>query len=261
MQTNPIFYKEIVPLDRNHHAQLCLIQRANYRYASETNSIFLTITEFSRALREYPIVFTENSQNVFPLAILGLRDAENLFLTPDGNWKANYIPAYVRRYPFILSNQPNSNDLTVCIDRAYTNFNSDRQGIPLFENGAESQFLKDSLTFLQDFQSNYELSLKFSNRIKELGILEPMQANVEFNNGIKLSMGGFLVVNRQRLANIAAEQLQELIRDGTLELIYLHLNSLENFGRLVDLLSNRSPNSIINPQSANLMNTQTAGNA
>ncbi|CAK0774747.1 conserved hypothetical protein [Gammaproteobacteria bacterium] len=253
MQANPIFYKEIVPLDRNHHARLFLAPRTNYRYACATNSVFLAVAEFSRASHEYPIVFGDDGQTTFPLAILGLRDAENLFVTVEGKWNATYVPAYVRRYPFILSTQPNSDTLTVCIDRAYPNLNSEQEGLALFEEGRESTFLQESVDFLKDFQTQYALTLQFSTRLKDLGILESMQANVQLDTGLKLNMGGFFVVNRQRLINLSAEQIKELACDGTLELIYLHLNSLENFGRLIGFLPTRSTN--------NLANTPTAGSA
>jgi hypothetical protein len=215
--------------------------------------VFLAAVEFSRACREYPIVFGDDGQMVFPLAVLGLRDGENLFVTPEGGWNAVYVPAYVRRYPFILSTQPGSDNLTVCIDRAYPNLNTDEDGQALFEEGQESTFLKESLDFLKDFQTQYAMTVQLSARLKEWGILESMQANIELNGGSKLNMGGFLVVNRQRLATLAPEQLAELVQNGTMELIYLHLNSLDNFARLVERLSTKPAKT--------LENTPAVGNA
>jgi hypothetical protein len=253
MQNNPMFYKEIIPLDRNRHASLFLAPRNDYRYATSTNSVFLAAVEFNRACREYPIVFADDGQTVFPLAVLGLRDGENLFVTSEGGWNATYVPAYVRRYPFILSTQPNSDTLTVCIDRSCPNLNTEQEGQALFEEGKESTFLQESLDFLKDFQTQYAMSVQMSTRLKELGILEPMQANIELKNGSKLNMGGFFVVSRQRLSELAPELLAELVRNGILELIYLHLNSLDNFARLVERLANQPAKT--------LANTPTAGNA
>lgn len=253
MQANPVFYKEIVPLDRNRHATLYLAPRTGFQYAAATNSVFLASVEFARACNEYPIVFGEDGQSTFSLAILGLRDMENVFVTQEGKWDAAYIPAYVRRYPFILSTYPNSDTLTVCIDRSYPNLNSEREGYALFENGQESQLLNESLDFLKDFQSQYALTIQLGTRLKELGLLESMQANVELNNGTTMNMGGFMVVNRQRLVELPADQIKELAMNGILELIYLHLHSLDNFGRLVERLAGRPPK--------NLANTPTAGNA
>jgi hypothetical protein len=253
MQTNPIFYKEITPLDRNRHAGLFLAPRTDYRYAGSTNSIFLAAVEFGRAFREYPIVFGDDGQSIFPLAVLGLRDGENLFVTPEGGWDASYVPAYVRRYPFILSTQPNSDSLTVCIDQSYTNLNTEQEGQALFEEGKESTLLQESLAFLKDFQTQYAVTVQIGNRLKELGILESMQANIQLNGGSKLNMGGFLSVNRSRLSELSEGQLASLARDGILELIYLHLNSMDNFARLVERLS-KIP-------AKTLANTPTVGSA
>jgi hypothetical protein len=253
MQVNPIFYKEIIPLDRNRHGGLFLAPRTDFQYAKTTNSVFLAAVEFGRAFREYPIVFGDDGNVVFPLAILGLRDGENLFVNQDGSWGASYVPAYVRRYPFILSAQPDSDTLTVCIDQSYANLNSEHKGKALFEDGRESDLLKSSLEFLKDFQTQYTITSQFGGKLKELGILESMQANIQLNNGSKLNMGGFLVVNRQRLLELTAEQLAAMARDGSLELIYLHLNSMDNFSRLVERLSSRPVKT--------LADTPTVGNA
>ena len=253
MQGTPVFYKEIVALDRARHATLFLTPRGDYRYAMGTNSVFLAAVEFGQACREYPIVFADDGETAFPLAILGLRDAENLFVTSEGQWDASYVPAYVRRYPFILSAQPGSDVLTVCIDRSYPNLNSERRGQALFEEGGESAFLRESIEFLRDFQAQYAVTVRMANRLKDLGILEPMQANIELKDGPRMNLGGFLVVNRQRLAELSADQVLELVRDGGMELIYLHLSSLNNFAQLIDRL-------VATPGS-NLANTPTAGSA
>jgi len=245
MQNNPLFYKEVVPLDRRRHASLFLAPQPSYRYAATTNSVLLTVVEFPRACREYPIVFASDAQTIFPLVVLGLRDTENLFVTREGKWDATYIPAYVRRYPFILSSQPDSENLTVCIDRAAANLNTE-DGIRMFENDQETDFMKGCVDFLKDFQNQYTITQQICARLKDLNILEPMQANIELNTGAKLNMGGFLAVNRRRLSELPAEQLAGLVRDGILELIYLHIHSMENFTRLIERFTNRSPQDLAN---------------
>ncbi len=253
MQGTPVFYREIVPLDRARHATLHLAPRADYRYALGTNSVFLAAVEFAQSSREYPIVFADDGESTFPLAILGLRDVENLFVTPEGGWAAAYVPAYVRRYPFILSTQPDSDILTVCIDRSYPNLNNETRGLALFEGGEESAFLKESIEFLRDFQNQYAMTIRLAARLKELGLLEPMQANVELKAGPRLNLGGFFIVNRERLLTLPAEQIVALVQDGSMELIYLHLNSLDNFARLIERLAEKPGH--------NLADTPTVGNA
>jgi hypothetical protein len=49
--------------------------------------------------------------------LLGLREAKTCSSTPTGKWDARYVPAFVRRYPFVPAKGPQG-DLLVCIDEA-----------------------------------------------------------------------------------------------------------------------------------------------
>jgi hypothetical protein len=95
------------------------------------------------------------------------------------------------------------------------------------------------LTFLQQYQVQHQRTRAFCQRIEDLDLLEPMQANVALKSGEKMSLAGFKVVNRERLKKITAEQARELLQCGDLELVFLHLHSLRNFGTMVDRLAGR----------------------
>ena len=101
---NLLFYKNPVPLNKNDHKdkKISSIGR-NFMFAGETNSVILAGVEFSEAAKEYPIVFTQAGDKVVPVALLGLRNEENLFVDGKGGWDGRYIPSFVRRYPFILA--------------------------------------------------------------------------------------------------------------------------------------------------------------
>ena len=100
-------------------------------FAGETNSVILAGVEFSEAAKEYPIVFTQAGDKVVPVAMLGLRNEENLFVDDKGGWDGRYIPSFVRRYPFVLAETGETGQQAVCIDDAYEGFNDD-EGEPLF---------------------------------------------------------------------------------------------------------------------------------
>ncbi|HHJ17517.1 MAG TPA: hypothetical protein ENJ80_12545 [Gammaproteobacteria bacterium] len=233
--TLPLFYKKPVVLSSQHHAGLRLQARDNYRFATGSNSVTLTAVEFARACHEYPIVFVQSEGKVNPVAVLGLKDRQNLFVDEKGAWNAGYVPAYVRRYPFILASQEaDASDYTVCIDEAYTGFNRE-QGEQLFlENGEQSDFLKHALTLVQDFQAHYQRTAAFAGRLLDWGLLQPLQANVELRAGDKMSLTGFMAVDENKLKALPAERLAELVQQDELGVIYYHLLSLDNFGRLVD---------------------------
>lgn len=241
MSTQPLFYKNVVPLNKEKHEKLYLEPIEGYGFASETNSLYIAAVEFGKVSREYPIVFgTEPKGGVYPVVLLGLKNNQNLFVDDKGNWNADYIPAYARRYPFILAGQTNGEDqqFAVCIDEGYAGFNTAKEGQPLFDDkGEQTQVLKQAVDFLTDYQNHVQLTLQFCNNINELGILEPMQANIEMKSGDKMSMGGFLCVNREKLAALKPGQLADLVKTGQMELIYAHLISLANVAVLMNRLS------------------------
>ena len=102
MENLPLFYKDVVPLNKDTHADLSVEAAKDYSHVSDTNSIYIAAVEFPRANREYPIVFAKVGEIPFPVALLGAKKNFNAYIQEDGRWNAKYIPAYVRRYPFIL---------------------------------------------------------------------------------------------------------------------------------------------------------------
>lgn len=233
-QTLPLFYKQIAPLNKQKHGSWRIHSPTDYGFASQANSIYIAAVEFGRAAREYPIVFGRNQDgSIFPVALLGLRQNQNLYVDREGKWNANYIPAYVRRYPFILaamSATEGSTNYTVCVDESYDGFSRDGgQGEALFDDsGKESPLLQQSIDFLKEYQGHVQLTNQFCQNLMELELLEDVRADIRFPDGSKHALGGFLCVNKKRLKQLEGEKLAELCKSDQLELIYVHLLSLQN---------------------------------
>ena len=241
MSETPQFYRKIAALNPQAHRDWRVSGQANYGFAAETNAVLMTTVEFPLAACEFPIVFILSGTRIRPVAVMGLKERQNLFVQPDGAWAGRYIPAYVRRYPFILAGEAESSgQFTVCVDEDFTGFNRE-QGEALFEaDGQQSPFLKRAVTFLQDYQLQGRRTESFCEQLQALGVLDSMQANVAPLDGGRFSLAGFLAVNRQRLKALKASKLAEMTKDDSLELIYLHLQSLANFQRLSNLLAKGS---------------------
>ena len=236
----PLFYKKVVPLNKEKHSKLYIEPIEGFAFAKDTNSLYIAAVEFGKVSREYPIVFGQEAESgIFPVVLLGLKNNQNLFVDAKGNWNAEYIPAYARRYPFILASQGNGEDqqFAVCIDEGYPGFNTAKEGQALFDGkGEQTPILKQAVDFLKDYQNHVVLTNQFCKNINELGLLEPMQANVEMKSGDKLSLGGFQCVNREKLANLKPGKLADLVKTGQMELIYAHLFSLTNVAGLMGKL-------------------------
>ena len=239
MSQLPLFYQKVTPLNRERHGDWHIEPTNSYAFASKSNSIYIAAIEFNRVSREYPIVFGKSDdESVFPVALLGLNNQQNLFVDSKGNWQADYIPAYVRRYPFILaesSDQEGESRFTVCLDEAYKGFNSDgKKGQPLFDdNGEQTELLKHSVDFLKEYQGHIQLTRNFCHQLQALGLLESVRADITLPDGGKQALGGFLRVSRSQLKSLDGDKLHELVQSDFMELIYAHLRSLDNLDHLL----------------------------
>ena len=113
--------------------------------------------EFLRAATEYAIVFTGAGEDMMPAAVLGVRDDQNLYLSADAHWQAKYIPAFIRRYPFVFSSSADQKTLTLCIDETHPGVNREGKGQRLFgDDGKPSRLHEQVLKFLQEYQAHFE---------------------------------------------------------------------------------------------------------
>ena len=123
MAAQLLIYESVIPLSARRHGNAGVERGSSFGFASKTNSVPLMAVEFPLAASEYPIVFAGTKDSFVPAAILGVRDAQNLYLSQDAKWEAKYIPAFVRRYPFVFSKSDDNKRLVLCVDESYAGFN------------------------------------------------------------------------------------------------------------------------------------------
>jgi hypothetical protein len=232
-----LIYESAVPVSRTRHEHTSVEVGADYSFSRSVNSVPLIAVELPHAAPEYAVVFAGNDAAVMPVVILGLRNDENLYLTDKGGWDAKYIPAFIRRYPFVFSSTDDAKTFTLCIDERFAGFNREGKGQRLFgEDGKPSAYTDNVLKFLQEYQAQFQRTQAFCRKLKELDLLEPMQAQVTTGSGDRLSLSGFMAVNRDRLKKLSGETLAQLAATDELELIYLHLQSMRNFNSMRERL-------------------------
>ncbi len=242
MAEAPLFYSKLTPLSSESHRHWLKRPRLGYGFAVGTNALPLTAAEFVRAVHDYPLVFAGSGDDVHTIAVVGLAEKENLMVDSEGNWEADcYVPGYVRRYPFILARQENSDDLAVCVDVAEGEFD-ESEGEPLFdEQGAQTPYLERVLNFAKEYQQELERTRHFARAMDKAGLLEDVNADVALKVGSKYRLAGMRIVNRRKLTELDAETCKQWVANGYLEHAYLHLASLINFQALVDRLAARHP--------------------
>jgi hypothetical protein len=235
MSTQLLFYENATPVSSQRHQQWSIDVGNDYGFTRRTNSVPLMAVEFPNAALEYTIVFAGGEDAVMPAAILGVQNDTNLYVDDQGKWHAKYLPAFVRRYPFVFSSNDNGATFTLCIDEAFSGVNQDDRGSRLFADGGErTEYLENVLKFLQDYQNEFQRTQLFCKKLQELGLLEPMQAQIKLRSGQQMSLTGFMTVNRNKLNALEPDKLSELARKGILELAYMHLLSLKNFTAMME---------------------------
>jgi len=230
----PIFYTRPRPLDATGDRGLSLQPVTNFGFARATNSLLLGAAEYSRAMRNYPIVFTSREPRV-AVAVLGLEGNENLFVGEGGKWReGNYTPAYVRRYPFIFLEQPGKAELTLCIDEASGLLTQSDDHL-LFEGGEPTQLVRNALNFCREFHEQTLASAAFVAGLAEQALLVPNEARIRLNSGKELTLRDFQIVDEAKFSALPDDVFLDWRRRGWLPLVYAHLMSMASWASLVEL--------------------------
>jgi hypothetical protein len=237
--TETAYYEKPVLLDRDKHRKRKVKPSSGFGFAANANSLFLAAAEFAEACKEYAIVFTRAANGkVVPVVMLGLRARENLFVEGEGRWTGHYIPAFVRRYPFVLAQLPGQ-AMGVCIDEAYAGLD-DKDGEALFDDkGGHTPFLQNAVDFLSQYQREYLRTEAFCQRLEQAGLLMEMNARADLIDGRTFTVASLLVVDEKKLMALPDATALSLFRAGELHLVSMHLLSLSNMKALVDKMAGR----------------------
>lgn len=242
LMASTLFYERPVALDRERHRATRLSPAENhYAFAANTNALPVATTEFAEAARHYPIVFVGEKDGPFGVAVLvGMANHANLMVDEQGQWAANtYIPAFARRYPFVLAQGDGKEErLTVCIDEVYPGLSTERGEALFDEQGRETPYLQRVLEFLSAFHQDVQRTNAFAQRLKELGLLQPKTITVD-RAGNKQTLEGVWIVDEPRLRGLDDARVVELFRAGYLPWIEAHLLSLGNLQQLAARMDQR----------------------
>lgn len=241
---NVLFYNQPEPLNLENHGKLGVNPSDQpWAFVGVTNAIPLTVTEFSPASLSFPVVFLGDPKS--PVAILGLRQDQNLFVDDKGQYLSTaYLPAFVRRYPFVYANDDENQRMVLCIDRAAP-FLADGGQTPLFEDGKPSAYTEQAMKFCNDFELERQRTVRFVEMLEELDLFEIKEAtftprNADGTAGAVQKLAQYYAVSEDKLKALPAEKLAELRDNGALGQIYAHLVSLLGWDRLVAMTFDRA---------------------
>lgn len=234
----PLFYTNPLPLDAKLHAHLALKKNFGFAFTQKVNAVPINIIEMPQICHFYPIAFSPDD-NATPVAILGLRDSENLFLHGD-KWEANaYIPAYIRRYPFIFSEMPESESLTLCIDMNISLMEENGEQRFFESDGAPSDLAKNALEFCKSYHAAAQATMEFSKALAASNLLVEREAQINVVGNKRINFSGFKIIDEQKFAAMDDKTFLEWRKKGWLAFVYAHLFSGAQWQRLSFLLGEK----------------------
>lgn len=229
--TLPLFYKDLMPLNSRDHAKWRSKSIDQATWLVGQHAIPLTVDEFVQAQRHFPIVFS-SGDNPMPLALMGLNEGVNTFV--DENGKVNepvYLPAYIRRYPFMLAKlKPDADELSLCFDPTSGSVGAFKEGEALFDKESKaSESTNRILEFCEHFEQAGQRTKNFIEEIQKHDLL--MDGEVSISQGDEndkpFVYRGFRMINQEKLREIRGDQLRTWNQNGLLMLIHAHLFSLD----------------------------------
>jgi len=175
-------------------------------------------------------------------AVLSLEQDRNSFLDEKSNWTATYVPAFIRRYPFVLAEIPGKpDDFDVAYDEASECFDK-KKGDLLFEDGGTpTKFLQEQIDFLRLFHAESKRTQEFLEVLKKEDLLMPY--NVDIVRGAdhaRFAIRSAMVINETKLQNLSSEKASTYLKNGFLALMYAQLISLQSLLALANRAGDQS---------------------
>jgi hypothetical protein len=225
----PILYSDLMPLNSQQHADYRLRPSEAAPFLTGHHAVPLTIDEFVQAQRFLPIVFSSGEDPV-PLALMGLNEGVNTIVDADGKLNGQtYVPAYVRRYPWMLARlRPDADELSLCFDPGADTIGVFEEGDAFFEGTEPTELTKNILNFCESFEQAAARTAEFMKELKSYDLLMEGEVAIQPDGMDKPYVyRGFQMINEQKLRDLRGDTLRKINQNGMLPLIHAHLFSLQ----------------------------------
>ena len=254
-QSLPLFYQALEPLNVTQHGKMKVRPVSRAPQIANTHAVPVTVDEFALVQRHFPIVFSIGD-NPIPIALMGLNEGVNVFVDEDGNFRdpAPYVPAYIRRYPFLLARlRPDTDELSLCFDPTSGAVGEFEEGQPLFDGDQPSETTKTVLQFCEQFETAGQRTGAFVEELKKSGLMMEGEVAIQPQGSEQpFIYRGFRMVDEEKLRELRGDELRKMNQSGLLPLIYAHLFSLsqmrEVFGRQIQ--QGKAPTAVPQPAPA-----------
>ena len=229
----PLFYKDLMPLNLRDHEKWSSRKVDSADWLIGQHAVPLTVDEFPLAQRHFPIVFSATERPV-PLALFGLNEGVNTYVDDKGKITEElYLPAYIRRYPFMLARLDSKTDtMSLCFDPAsgiLGDFKKDG-GEQLFTDGKPSPFTEGVMQFCQRFEEAGQRTQQFIDELLKHDLLMDGEVAITLDGQEQQQpfiYRGFKMINQDKARELRGDVLRTWNQNGMLHLIHAQILSLD----------------------------------
>ena len=232
-------FENAIALDSKAHAKHRLKRSKTFAFARNVLGAPLAASEVVQVSREYPIFFP-TSGRFLPVAQMGYRKDGNLYVDKDNQWTARYVPAHLRRFPFVLGEKKEAGEYLIMVARDRISTNAD--GELLFEGGSipAGGAVDRARTFLTNFHNELAKTEALLKPLQDADILVPKVYKVEEGEKLLGTVKDLQVVDAEKLAALDDATLAAWVRNGLMSIIIAHLHSLDNWNSQKGLSMSKS---------------------
>ncbi|MDP2244390.1 SapC family protein [Pseudomonas sp.] len=233
-----LFYQRPTVLNKDTHKAMRFSPVKDFGFTSNVNSVPLLAIEFFESSRDLPVLFSQDQEGAFfPIVLLSLKNQGHEQVDESGRWLGNYTPAFIRRYPFVLSGDKN-----VCFDADYAGLaDAEGEGELLFaDDGTYTDTLGKIIEFVTNFDAEHLRTREFCQAATEQDVFKPFILQVITADKKPLRLDGLFVIDESKLMALEDEVVTSWFRKGYLAWAYAHLHSLGALQRLSEQLNTRS---------------------
>lgn len=236
-----LMYDDPRPLRYDTHGKLGVtMQEGAFDFLKNIHYVPLTANEFGVAASHYPIIFA--GPDHMPLAVMGMRQGDNLFVDENNQFKQDaYVPAYVRRYPFVLaaSQEGTGDRMLVCVDHACSAIKENPDQAFFKDENEPSAYTQQAIEFLQQYESQRKGTEQMMSRLAELDLFYTRDVTyrpqMRGRPGAEQKVTEHVALDEKKLTQLDEKTLKELMESGIIGAAYAHLLSMFRWDQLLEM--------------------------
>lgn len=228
-QALPIFYSNPVLLDQQSHQDLSLNSDLKFTFAKNMAAVPVNVVELPLLMKDYPVLFIGENPTTLAV-IMGLSPDQNLFISHKGDWEeGKYIPAYVRRYPFILSENEQEQNYSLCVDHNDQTIQQSNDN-PFFNKDKPSEMTLNAMEFCKSYHQACNQTANFCALVEELNLLSPFNHHLLDDLGLENTR----VIDEEKINKLSDQNFLALRKKQAVPFLYAQLFSMNNWQKLYE---------------------------